>query len=72
LRLLQKQNLQGGRKDIALPMSRSDIANYLGMSLEAVSRACRRLELQGMVEFVGRHEVRILDRQRFEALAAAA
>jgi CRP/FNR family transcriptional regulator len=53
-------------------MSRSDIANYLGMSLEAVSRACRRLELQGMVEFVGRHEVRILDRQRFEALAAAA
>jgi CRP/FNR family transcriptional regulator len=72
LRLLQKQSLQGGRKDIALPMSRSDIANYLGMSLEAVSRASRRLELQGMVEFVGRHEVRILDRQRFEALAAAA
>ena len=72
LRLLQKQSLQSGRKDIALPMSRSDIANYLGLSLEAVSRASRRLELQGMVEFIGRHEVRILDRQRFEALAAAA
>ena len=72
LRLLQKQSPAGGRREIALPMSRSDIANYLGMSLEAVSRASRRLELQGMVEFVGRHEVRILDRQRFEALAAAA
>ena len=72
LRLLQKQSLQSGRRDIPLPMSRSDIANYLGLSLEAVSRASRRLELQGMVEFVGRHEVRILDRQRFEALAAAA
>jgi len=73
LRLLQKQSLPRGRsRDIAVPMSRSDIASYLGLSLEAVSRASRRLELQGMVEFVGRHQVRILDRQRFETLAAAA
>lgn len=72
LRLLQEQHLARGRKDIALPMSRSDIANYLGLSLEAVSRASRRLERQGIVEFVGRHEARVIDRQRFEALAAAA
>jgi CRP/FNR family transcriptional regulator len=70
LRLLQKQALPRGRSDIALPMSRSDIANYLGLSLEAVSRASRRLEQQGIVEFVGRHEVRIVDRQRFAAVAA--
>ena len=69
-RILQKQALPRGRSDIALPMSRSDMANYLGLSLEAVSRASRRLELQGIVEFVGRHEVRILDRQRFAAVAA--
>ena len=72
LRLLQEQSPVNGRKNIALPMSRSDIANYLGLSLEAVSRASRRLERQGIVEFVGRHEVRIMDRPRFEALAAAA
>ena len=72
LRLLQKQSLAPGRANIALPMSRSDIANYLGLSLEAVSRASRRLERQGIVEFVGLHEARIIDRQRFEAIAAAA
>jgi CRP-like cAMP-binding protein len=72
LHLLQKQNLSRGRQDIALPMSRSDIANYLGLSLEAVSRATRRLERQGIVEFIGLHEARVLDRQRFEAMAAAA
>jgi CRP/FNR family transcriptional regulator len=72
LRLLQKQSHPCGRSDIALPMSRSDIADYLGLSLEAVSRASRRLERQGIVEFVDRHEVRIIDRHRFEAIAAAA
>ena len=72
LRLLQEQSPARGRSNIALPMSRSDIANYLGLSLEAVSRASRRLERQGIVEFVGRHEARVLDRQRFDAVAAAA
>ena len=73
LRMLQKQNpTHGGRGGIALPMTRSDIANYLGLSLEAVSRASRRLERQGIVRFVGRHEVRVIDHQRFEAVAAAA
>ena len=71
LHMLQRQSsLRGGR--IALPMTRSDIANYLGLSVEAVSRASRRLERQGIVEFVGRHEVRVVDRLRFEAVAAAA
>jgi CRP-like cAMP-binding protein len=53
-------------------MSRADIANYLGLSPEAVSRASRRLERQGIVEFHGRGHVRVIDRQRFAALAAAA
>lgn len=72
LRLLQKQSLAHGHRDIELPMSRSDIANYLGLSPEAVSRASRRLERQGIVEFHGRGHVRVIDRQRFAALAAAA
>ena len=72
LRLLQKQSLAHGHRDIELPMSRSDIANYLGLSPEAVSRASRRLERQGILEFHGRGHVRVIDRQRFAALAAAA
>jgi len=72
LQLLRKQDAAHIRRDIAMPMSKSDIANYLGLSLEAVVRASRRLERQGIVEFVDRHQVRILDQSRFEAIAAAA
>ena len=71
LALLQRQSGGAhGPLEVTIPMTRSDIASYLGLSLEAVVRATRRLELEGIVEFVGRHLARILDRQRFEALAA--
>jgi CRP/FNR family transcriptional regulator len=72
LQLLRKQDPVPSHRDIPLPMSKSDIANYLGLSLEAVVRASRRLERQGIVEFVDRHQIRILDQPRFEAIAAAA
>ena len=74
LRLLQQQQLSHsrGQRDVPIPMTRSDIANYLGLSLESVVRASRRLELQGIVKFVDRHQARIIDSQRFEALASAA
>ena len=70
LYLLQKQNApKNGDRDIPIPMTRSDIANYLGLSLETVVRATRELKSQGIVEFVDRHHGRIIDRRRFEALA---
>jgi CRP-like cAMP-binding protein len=69
MHLLTKQGDRvNGQTEVAMPMTRSDIANYLGLSLESVVRASRRLERQGIVEFVGRHRFRILDRQRFDAL----
>ncbi len=67
--LLRQAGHTRGPAEVTIPMTRSDIANYLGLSLEAVSRACRRLEAQGIVEFVGRHQARIIDRRRFDALA---
>ena len=69
LRLLQKESVETG--DVAIPMTRSDMANYLGLSLEAVVRASRRLERQGIVAFVDRHHARIVDDRRFQALAAS-
>jgi CRP-like cAMP-binding protein len=51
-------------------MTRSDIANYLGLSLEAVSRACRALERDGIVDFTGRDRATVLDRERFDDLVA--
>jgi len=55
--------------DIDIPMSRSDVASYLGLSLESVSRATSKLEKRGIITFPDRHSARILDRQQFERLA---
>jgi CRP/FNR family transcriptional regulator len=53
-----------------LPMSRSDIAGYLGLSPEAVSRAAKDLVDSGIISFGKGREVCILDRKRLERLAA--
>jgi CRP/FNR family transcriptional regulator, anaerobic regulatory protein len=56
---------------IEIPMSRSDTANYLGLTLEAVCRASRTLERMGIIAFTGRHVARIVDRRRFDKLVTA-
>jgi CRP/FNR family transcriptional regulator, anaerobic regulatory protein len=50
---------------VPLPMSRQDIADYLGLTIETVSRT-----LAGVIEIVPRG-IRLLDSARAEALAAA-
>jgi CRP/FNR family transcriptional regulator len=69
LRMLERRTHAHGNI-IETPMSRSDAANYLGLSLEAVSRACRMLERNGIVAFEGRRAVQVLDRGRLNKLAA--
>jgi CRP/FNR family transcriptional regulator len=61
----------GGRSVIDMPMSRSDTASYLGLSLESVSRATRALERQGIVKFIDRHRLRILNHTKFDRLVSA-
>jgi CRP-like cAMP-binding protein len=56
---------------VALPMARSDIADYLGLSLESVSRSAAELERSGLVKFENRHLARIVDGARMSELAAA-
>jgi CRP/FNR family transcriptional regulator len=46
---------------VPLPMTRSDIAGFLGLSAESVSRAAANLERRGLVKFEGRSAARILD-----------
>ena len=55
---------------IDVPMSRADIANYLGLSAEAVSRATRELVRRRIVAFPDLHTVHVLDRTRFALLVA--
>jgi len=46
---------------IAIPMSRSDVADYVGMSPESVSRTFHTLATRGIVEFINHRAVKILD-----------
>ena len=52
-----------------LTMSRTDIANYLRLAPETVSRVLRRMQDDGLLA-VERRDVSLLDRDRIEALAA--
>jgi CRP-like cAMP-binding protein len=56
---------------VTLPMTRSDIAGFLGLSLESVSRAAAELERRRLVTFEGRHAARILDPGGLSRLVAA-
>lgn len=55
---------------MALPMSRRDIADYLGLTLETVSRALSRLHELGILGFVGntQRQIVLLDRHQLASL----
>ena len=56
---------------ISLPMSRSDIAAFTGLSLESISRAAAELQKRRLVTFEGRHRARIVDPEGFARLTGA-
>ena len=49
---------------MALPMYRRDIADYLGLTLETVSRALSCLHEKGIIDFVGQTQRQIVLRNR--------
>ena len=65
------ERLRGIGRDplrIRLPMSRIDIANYLGLALETVSRGFTRLQEDGLIDVHGR-QVEVLDAAALTRLA---
>lgn len=56
---------------VTLPMSRQDMADYLGLTIETVSRMIGRLQADGVVEFSGSRHFRIRHRGGLKRLAAA-
>lgn len=62
---------EGGAVVLDLPLRRADIADYLGLSVEAVSRAFGRLEEEGYLRLLTPRRVELLplSKERVAALA---
>ena len=67
----RRDRLTRREREVPLPMSRTDIADYLGLSLESVSRAAKELRRRDLVRFETPHLVRILNPTRLAEVAAA-
>jgi len=55
---------------LALPMCRRDIADYLGLTLETVSRTLSQLHSQGVLGFSGARQIVLRNRQRLHTMDA--
>lgn len=49
---------------VELPMTRLDIADYLGLTVETVSRSITKLKNSGLIDILGPHSIAILDLDR--------
>lgn len=63
-----QRGIDGTASEIYLPMDRSSIAAYLGMTLPAVSRAFRALVSTNVLALRDRAHVKIIDRDAFNRL----
>jgi CRP/FNR family nitrogen fixation transcriptional regulator len=54
------------RDEITLPISRSEMADYLAISAETVSRSLTGLKHRGAISLGGVRKIKILDRETFE------
>ncbi|MEO6186946.1 MAG: cyclic nucleotide-binding domain-containing protein [Steroidobacteraceae bacterium] len=66
--LVRCQRHEAGLDELHLPMSREEVARYLGLALETVSRGFTRLQDEGVILVAGR-VVGILDVERLRRLA---
>ncbi|MCC8966651.1 helix-turn-helix domain-containing protein [Bradyrhizobium sp. Pear76] len=68
--LLEMDRRLTGVGVVALPMCRRDIADYLGLTLETVSRALSKLHGYGALDFLGsnQREIMLIDRDQLSRL----
>ena len=60
LQEISNRRLNSEEGVVDLPMTRQDIADYLGLTMETVSRAMRKLKSDGIIDIEGNHRVRLL------------
>lgn len=68
--LLEMAGRSGSRSMLLLAMPRHDIADYLGLTLETVSRMFAELKQAGVIELQSARRVMVLDMSKLEAMAA--
>ncbi|MCC7427561.1 MAG: helix-turn-helix domain-containing protein [Alphaproteobacteria bacterium] len=72
LMLARGQERRGEKVDpVHLPMSRTDIGDYLGLTIETVSRTLSSLRKAGAIVMEGTDRVHLKHRDRLEEVAAA-
>lgn len=69
--LAEKQSADQEVVDIKLPMSRLDIADYLGLTIETVSRRLTALKSAGIIKLPNRHSAKICNFEALHQLAGA-
>jgi len=63
--------LPNHKRLMKMPMSRADIADYLGLTAETVSRVLSKLDRCKVVELLDIHSIRVLDEDRLEEISGA-
>jgi CRP/FNR family nitrogen fixation transcriptional regulator len=61
--LLDMAERQGGLEQFELPMSRTDIGDYLGLTIETVSRAFSKMRAKGIIRLLSLRTVEILKQE---------
>lgn len=59
------------QRRVSVPMTRTDIADYLGLTIETVSRAISKLKRDKVIHLASAHEIEITSYPRLRRLAAA-
>jgi CRP-like cAMP-binding protein len=69
--LLEMFERRDRTKALDLPMSRNDIADYLGLTIETVCRTLSALKRDGIIAIPNPHRIELLDRGALEAVGEA-
>jgi CRP/FNR family transcriptional regulator len=67
--LLRRSQLKRPTQALALPMNRTDIGDYLGLTIETVSRVLARLRRDGLIRFMTPQQIEIRDAARLAQAA---
>jgi len=68
--LLEMSSRAQNHNEFELPMSRQDIADYLGLTIETVSRTISAIERKALIELAGSRKVRLRNRAALRNLHA--